>query len=444
MIKLKKIQRMKKILLLLFALIPVLPSLAQTNWSNQPESYNQYWMIGARYGFSQFHGDLSTKGLFSMISSESKSSLGISLSRQISPVFSIKADYSRSNYYGKNRLHWQDSVNYTNLTLTGNTTEIGVYGTVNLNKLINKNEGDNWNVYFSSGIGLTNWRCKLKDDNNVTLAQLGYADNKKTRRYVALSVPLTFGASVQLTDGIWLSVEHAIHIVFSDTMDAYENKHGYNDFYSTSTIGITMKLQKLAFFHFKRNVENTTTVSASQPRPDKSLRRSVRKGMSKSQPELQEYTGYNGLLPPPSPKTDTTKKDNPIVDQNKDNWISAVDSGRFEITGGQKNVNANMEVLTGKNKLTRKEAQTGLVPVYRVQIQASKVYIPVNDVLKKRELTDTISVELRSDGWYRYYVGQYSSLKEANAKLVELQAKGVKDAFIVSFKTSVRKVVNVK
>jgi len=441
MIKLKKLQRMKKIFLILFALLPVLTSLAQTNWDIQPESYKQYWMIGARYGMTQFHGNLSNKSFFSMMNSESGSSLGISLSRQFTPVLSFKVDYSRSNYFGKANLNWHTTL--TNLNLTGNTTEIGVYGTLNLNKLINKNTGDNWNAYFSSGIGLANWRCKLKDDNNNIVAQIGYTDNKRTRRMVALSVPLTFGASIQLTDGIWFSVEHSIHIVYSDTMDAY-SKGRNKDIYSTSTIGITMKLQKLGYFLFNKNAENASTVSTSQSKPERASGRLFKKRMPKSQPELQEYTGYNGLLPPPSPKIDTTKKVKTIAEQNKDNWKAAVDSGRFEITGGQKAVDVNMDELTGKNTLTTKEALTGLVPIYRVQIQASKEYIPVNTLIKKLELTDNISVELRKDGWYRYYVGQYSSLKEANTKLGELQTKGIKDAFIVSFKTSVRKAVNRK
>lgn len=84
---------------------------------------------------------------------------------------------------------------------------------------------------------------------------------------------------------------------------------------------------------------------------------------------------------------------------------------------------------------------TGLFPGYRIQIQASKTYIPADAIIKKLGLTEKLSVELRSDGWYRYYVGQYNSLPDAKKKLAEMRAKGIKDSFVVSFKSNKRVII---
>jgi hypothetical protein len=439
-IKLKKSSGMKNILLLLFALFTSLTVSAQSNKKDPMQSFDQYWAFGVRYGIAQFQGDVNDKSFFAKLKKESKPSFSISLGRQISPVLSIKAAFSNANYFGKNKLVWQGTS--LDLSVTGANTEMGVYGTLNLNKLIfkNKETGDSWNAYVSSGVGFANWRCKLKDeDNNVIIDSLGYSASGKTTRKSALSVPIIFGANIQLIEGIWFSLEHAIHFVNSDRMDAY--LAGYNDKYSTTTFGITINLQKLSSLGIKRNVEKSTSYSAYQPKPVNTVgsqRVSVMKGRAKSVPELQEYTGYNALLPPPTPKIDTTGRANALrANANKNVWVAEADSGRVEITGGKRLSN----VFTGKDSQVMDKLQTGLVPTYRVQIQASKTYIPVEAVSKKLAINEKIAVELRPDGWYRYYIGQYTSLPEARTKLSEMLGKGIKDAFIVSFKTNNRQVI---
>lgn len=439
---------MKKILLALFALLPVLTAFAQTDWTTPTKTFDQYWMVGVRYGFAQFHGDVSDKSFFAKLNKESKPSFSIGLSRQFSPVLSFKASYSSSNYFSKGNLYWHDTVNRTNLSVSGKISEFGVYGTLNLNKLFSKNKdaGNNWNVYVSTGFGFASWRSDLKDeDNNVLVAKirksldydLTYNDSTAINLSSKLSIPLTFGANIQIIDGIWFSLEHSIHFVNSDRLDGYLG--GYNDNYSSTTFGITVNLQKLGSLSFKRNKDNAASYSTSQVKPSKPEKRSILRGAPKSKPEIQEYTGYNALLPAPLSKTDTTGKNKSVgKNANKNIWVAESDSGRLEITGGKKLTN---EVFTGTDPQTVADLQTGIVPTYRVQIQASKIYIPVDAVIKKLDLKEKVSVELRSDGWYRYYIGQYAILADAKTKLSEMRSKGIKDAFIVSFKTNTRKVI---
>jgi hypothetical protein len=447
---------MKKILLSLFATLSVLSTFAQTDWTVPSQKFDQYWIGGVRYGIAQFSGGISNGNFFSKLSKESKPSFSFNLGRQISPLFSVSASYSSSHYFSNGSFLWHPvATEKTNMSVTGKISEFGLYGTLNLNKLFSKNKdaGNNWNIYVTSGLGIASWTCDLLDtDHNKIVGRVRNSidHDYTTNRFDSLTkipftskitIPLTIGVNIQLIDGIWLSLEHSMRFVYSDAVDAV--KSGYTDIYTTTTFGITANIQKL-FSHQKKrdNVPATkysTSLSTSQPKPTKTERRSVLRGSNKIKPELQEYTGYNALLPPPQPKADTSRKAKSLgVNGNKNIWVADADSGQLQITGAKKIIN---EGIPGTDIQTEGNLQIGTVPTYRIQIQASKTYISVEAVIKKLDLKEKVSVELRSDGWYRYYIGQFSLLPEAMTKLSEMRTKGIKDAFIVSFKTNTRKII---
>jgi len=446
---------MKKILLAIFALLPVLTAFAQTDFNPETKTIDPYSMGGARLGFAQFIGDVSNNSFFAKLSKESKPSFEINVSRQFTPAFSVKVDYSKSTYFSKAKLVWQGTP--LDLSANGSVSEYGIYGTLNLNKLLSKNKetGENWFVYVSSGLGMAGWRNKLKDeDNNIIIDSVGYSAAGKSTKMTAMSVPFTLGVNFQVTDGVWVSLEHSYHFVNSDRMDGYLG--GLNDIYTTSSFGITAKLDKIVsiFKHGERDNTPTYSMSTSRPtqvEPTKVKKTRSSRGIPKVLPEIQDYTGYNALIPPPLPKKDTSRNRLGGANSDKNVWMNEADSGRFEITGGGKY--GDRKIISGaapviisggiskSDNNTDSEAKTGIVPTYRVQIQASKTYIEVDQALKKMTLNEKVSVELRKDGWYRYYVGQFSTLPEARAKLKELRAQGLKDAFIVSFKSGVRKAI---
>jgi len=449
---------MKKILLAIFALLPVMAAFAQVDFTTSNQKFDQYWIGGVHYGFAQIHGDVSNKSFFAKLGKESKPSFGFSLSRQISPALSFKISYSISNYFSKDSLFWaKDTVRKINLikknlSVTGKFSEFGIYGTLNLNKLFDKNAGNNWNVYFSGGVGYTNWNCDLKDEDLSTKDSAKYVAHVKSSKYTNITMPelsssigfinklstsLAFGVHFQLTDRIGLSLEQAYLISGSDLVDGYAN--GYTDVISTTTLGVTINLQKLSSALLKNGGEKPKSYPTYQSKPSRPEKRTSRRGTPKTQPEIQEYTGYNALLPPPQPKIDTTQKGKSgITNTGKNIWVAEADSGQLQITGNGKVKN---DVYTSAEPQVTANLITGLVPTYRVQIQASKTYIQVESVITKLDLKEKVSVELRPDGWYRYYIGQFTLLPEARAKLAEMRAKGLKDAFIVSFKTNTRKVI---
>jgi hypothetical protein len=451
--KLKKLSGMKKILLAIFALFPVLAAFAQTDLTPPTKNFDPYWIVGVKYGFTQIHGDVSDKSFFGKLSKESKPSIGISLSKQITPFFSFNADFTQSNYYSRNRhIQWHDKVYFIDLSVTGKITMLGVSGTLNINKLINKESGNNWHAFVSGGVGFQSWNCTLQDEYNRaqyflttkrdTSIIVARVRNSKYNDYTfkdsttigltsKLYSSLAFGVHFQLTDRIGVKVEHAIRYAASDLIDGFRD--GNSDVITTTTLGVTIKLGNL--LSHKDKTWSYPTSSSNIVIPKKRLK----KGTPTTKPELQEYSGYNALLPPPLPKVDTTRRvKSGANNTGKNIWVAESDSGQLQITGNGKVTN---DVYTNAEPQVSSDLKTGLVPTYRVQIQASKTYIQVESVIKKLDLKEKVSVELRSDGWYRYYIGQYALLSDARVKLAEMRAKGLKDAFVVSFKTNTRKVI---
>jgi hypothetical protein len=441
---LKKLIGMKKIFIVLLSLLAVLTVNAQTNLTDQTQTFVPYWTIGIQNGIAQSYGFVNNKNFFSKLSKESKQSFGLSIERQLSPLFSLKAKYSNSSYFSNgNRL--LNDLNDYNLISTGKINEFGIYGSVDLKRLFrkNKNKESKWNVYVSAGIGYSNWKSDLKNkvldedtlvaySKNSTIYDIRKKDTSSINAFSKFTFPLAFGVNYKILDGFSISLEHTIHFMNTGLLDVYSD--GFTNHYTTTTIGISVKLDKMGSGHQKKKNVVSVSTTPKQTKQEKKSERSSSKGTSKAMPELQEYTDYNALLPPPTPKVDTSLKAKPaLTNANKNVWAAEKDSGRVEITGGKNLTNAVVKDTV--------PMVTGLVPSYRIQIQASKTYIPADAVIKKQGLIEKLSVELRSDGWYRYYVGQFTSLPEAKKKLAEMRAKGIKDSFVVSFKSNKREII---
>jgi hypothetical protein len=484
---------MKTIFISLFALLSVFTAFAQFD-GNKPliATYDQYWTFGFHYGIAQFKGDISSKSYFAKLKDESKPSFSFDIGRQISPVFSIKAEFSMSSLYSR-----KDSILYlgdkSNLSMKGDVNEIGLYGILNLNKLFNKSSSTDskWNIYLSSGLGYAFFRSRLRDEiNNVIVDSVGYTAGGKTSRLKEIVFPVTVGLNLKITDGIWLSLENSSRFINSDRVDAYID--GKTDWFSTTKIGLTFNIQKLGSIKLGGSQKTTRSKASSYNEPTyepvastKSQRRSVYKGSSKTPPEIIDYTGFNPMIPPPVIKNTVISNQNQSItgNGNKDEnrWVDPNNPGQFEITGvyNKKTIVDTLEVKKikeGKFKgrtirisrgfgpsgssrssigvgapitrsVNRSTRVSKAIPVnfepgtiYKIQIQASKENIPVETMAKKMNISEKVTMEM-TDGWYRYYVGSYTAYSAARQNLESYRSRGLKDAFLCAFPNGVRQVI---
>jgi len=80
--------------------------------------------------------------------------------------------------------------------------------------------------------------------------------------------------------------------------------------------------------------------------------------------------------------------------------------------------------------------QSGLS--YRVQVFAVETdQYSAESVMLKYKLTQPVYKEF-SEGWYRYTVGSFTTLKSAKALMNLLRARGIKSAFIARYNDGIR------
>jgi hypothetical protein len=482
---------MKAILTSLFTLLSVITAVAQFD-TNRPQTvpFDQYWTYGFNYGIAQLNGDISSQGYFAKLSKESKPSFSLFMGKQISSVLGVKFELGRSHLYSTSDTlisPYQDR--HSLFSATGDVTEIGLYGTLNINNLLNKNRSTDskWNLYFSTGLGYAFSKTRLRD--------LIFTDSTYLVSKSMLIVPITIGVNFKLADGLWLSVENSFRFANTHLLDAYYSTQF--DKYTTTKVGLTFNFQKLRSGKSTRKervVKTRVTPAYIEPSnesgtPEVTTRRSLSRSSQRTPPELLDYTGFNPLIPPPVVHNSTVTNPNTSATGNKDEnrWADPNNPGQFEITGvyNKKTVVDTLEVKKikpmkfkgrtiritrgfgpsgssvsrsgspvtssgtrvissrrGNTKTQNNTTSESFTPgtIYKIQIQASKENLPVETVAKKMNITETVTVEM-SDGWYRYYIGAYTAYSAARQNLTSYRSKGIKDAFICAFPNGVRRVI---
>lgn len=98
--------------------------------------------------------------------------------------------------------------------------------------------------------------------------------------------------------------------------------------------------------------------------------------------------------------------------------------------GTTQNVDPPKKNITKKPDITVKEESNGSEVVYRVQITSSSKKIP----LTSSNFKGLKNIwEYQQNGMYKYAVGGYKNIEQANELQAEARKKGYKDAFIVAF-----------
>jgi hypothetical protein len=113
--------------------------------------------------------------------------------------------------------------------------------------------------------------------------------------------------------------------------------------------------------------------------------------------------------------------------ENKSNTITKDESG------AQAKINQETEdIVTEKTAAAKQDEAEASSLVYRIQIAASKVKLKDN-ILEKFN-TDTQIREIKIDGYYKYTIGNYSNMNQANKQLSDYkQNSGNTGAFIVTY-----------
>ncbi|TSA30063.1 MAG: hypothetical protein D4R67_01150 [Bacteroidetes bacterium] len=372
------------------------------------------WSVGVGGGPTLFYGDLNPWRIAPGISTfnEIRYAGSFYLIRQLSHVFALRGQALYGEIYSMKR-------NFPNGTpcneyLIGNIFEYNLNTTINFSNLILRYKPKRiFFIYGTVGIGMSNWITKVKDANTNNQLRGSGSPSNWTTEWV---VPAGLGAYFNIYDKVNLGVEWTLRGVNSDRLDATVGGFQY-DLYSFLSLNLVYNFNR-------RNPVKLDAVNATMPPV---------------------------VLPKANPPVESTTP-------GKHDTISAAKAGQGQpVPISTQHIMATpskmgpdsskvKEVVPG-TKTTKPYQLPGLQAdvFYRVQIFASSTgQRSAESIRAYFKLTQPVYKEL-SEGYYRYYVGEFEKEAEANQLATSLQAKpGLSKAFIVKFINGTRELTHPK
>ncbi|HNY08019.1 MAG TPA: hypothetical protein PKL64_07980, partial [Bacteroidales bacterium] len=224
-----------------FCWIFVIPSFSfsQGNDMTSGRFFNN-WSINMNAGTTLFFGDIN-EYLISRYQSEWQLAYGITLSKQLTPVFGLRGQLLNGKISGT-KLKFKNG-SPANLKFNADFFEYNVNVTLNLNHLFFPDNQQNLvSVYGFIGVGMSNWSTKLRNiETNTIVASNGQKGKGLKKLTNEGMMPAGLGLDIHLSRKWNLSVESGFRMVNSDKLDAAIGGFKY-DMYNYSSLGITYTL----------------------------------------------------------------------------------------------------------------------------------------------------------------------------------------------------------
>ena len=224
-----------------FCWIFVIPSFSfsQGNDMTSGRFFNN-WSINMNAGTTLFFGDIN-EYLISRYQSEWQLAYGITLSKQLTPVFGLRGQLLNGKISGT-KLKFKNG-SPANLKFNADFFEYNVNVTLNLNHLFSPDNQQNLvSVYGFIGVGMSNWSTKLRNiETNTIVASNGQKGKGLKKLTNEGMMPAGLGLDIHLS-GKWnLTMESGFRMINSDKLDAAIGGFKY-DMYNYSSLGITYTL----------------------------------------------------------------------------------------------------------------------------------------------------------------------------------------------------------
>ncbi|MFO7722479.1 MAG: SPOR domain-containing protein [Bacteroidales bacterium] len=377
------------LLALLGVLLTLGNAMAQTQGVLSKKWYGN-WSVGISGGPVVFFGDLKVHKFFPATSNmnEIRYAGSFSLIRQLSHVFALRGQVLYGEISGTKRVYKNDAP--CNQYFEGNLLEYNLNTTINFSNLLFRYKPKRiFFIYGTVGVGMANWITKKKDLNtHQQIGGSGSASNWTTE----WMIPAGLGGYFNIHDKVNLGIEWSLRGVNSDKLDATVGGFPY-DMYSFLSVNLVYNFNK----------RNPVELSSAQPtRPPVVLPKpTYEKPPSTTQPitPVQDSLISSPLLPPPPPDTLTKTS---LPDQ--------ADEIPYQHPGLDADVFYRIQILSSKTG-SRSAA-------------SAKAYF---------NLSLPVIKEL-SEGYYRYYVGEFEVEAEASQFVQNLRRKpGLSQAFVVKY-----------
>ena len=211
--------------ILIVALILVsTTSMAQEKLNN--EKIKSFLYLQPNIGISQYFGDLNKEDYYNQ---NPKFAYGVAIGYQLSPVFSFRGQFMKTNLYSKRAD--QDKLLYSNIQ------DGSLQFTVNINEIFTKyNENRFFNFYLFSGAGLAIFKSTVE---TITSSEI---INQHNKWQTELFIPTGAGASFRLSYNLALNLEYSDHMTFNRSALDFSEGTNKNDHYSYASAGLQIRL----------------------------------------------------------------------------------------------------------------------------------------------------------------------------------------------------------
>ncbi|MBE0647623.1 MAG: SPOR domain-containing protein [Bacteroidales bacterium] len=375
------------------------------------------WSVGVGGGPTIFYGDLNPYRIAPGISTfnEIKYAGTFSLIRQLSHVFALRGQALYGELYSVRKNYSNGAP--MNQYFTGNILEYNLNTTINFSNLLFRYKPKRiFFIYGTVGIGMSNWITKKTD--LVTGQPIGGSGMSKnwTTEWV---VPAGLGAYFNIYDKVNLGLEWTLRGVKSDNLDATVGGFPY-DLYSHISLSLVFNINR-------RNPVELDAVNATMPPVvfPKPQAPAVEKPVNTPTPATIDSGSatkpLNGQPIKLSPEQmqltpGTAKTDTPSVQSDP------------QTTASQKPY-----MLPGLNADI----------FYRIQIFSSASgQKSANSIQAYFKLSQAVTKEF-SEGYYRYYIGEFENEAEAKQFVASIRAKpNLKGAFVVKYINGTRELTH--
>ena len=455
-----------------FLLLSNLLSYSQEYEKNN-KKFLSNWRININGGLNLFYGDIQQYD-FAPYKDDYRIAYGFSLHKQVSPVFSFGGALLNGKLHG---------TKINEITQTGVNFDAKVFE-YNLNTIVNFSnlfggfdQYRKFYIYGLAGIGFSNWESEVKDFvTGEVLRKSGFVGSGPNKRTTEIVVPVGLGFKFNLSNSIGLNLQHTIHGVNSDRLDATVNNRKY-DYYNYTSVGLSYNFNSLNIFNvnserkqerYQRRIEKEARrdMNSYNKKAELERRRNARIEMENEKREKREQynklknkrrPSYRELTPkaaeydiiPITPYSISSKKimqDNNNIIEKSGNKISfqddvLLDEGKFIITGNQPSasntINADRITITPQTENIQQSQipETGVI--FRVQIMASQKRINTQQLANSFNINKVI-VEEYINGYYKYTAGMFYYYNMAVDYKNTLLNKGISGAFIIAYKNGIR------
>jgi len=355
------------------------------------------WAIDINGGSTQYWGNLKSRNFGTTLKHPVTFGYGIVLTRQISPVISIRGQFLMGNLKGRKELFSNDSsanLNYHSDFLEGNITMKMSFTDLIMGYKPNRS----FTLYGIAGIGVSNFQGETVNYNTgIPVNRFGFGSGKGINGYELDGMATVgIGMTYKLSKSWNFTFENSMKFIHENKLNEINGKIPL-DLYGYSSLGLSYK------FGFKKanKVPAIKIEETAKAKPVEVKKEVITAPKVETKPEVK-----------PEVKKETIAA--PVKTEPK---ITPPEPVKQEAKPVEK-----IELFTG----------------YKVQIIATLTAASFDNLMMEYHLKEQIR-EDHTDKWYRYSVGEFKSYLEASKYKRILNTRNkIKGAFVVKFKDGKR------